>query len=85
LDRWYQFGAGALFFLVTEVKSSPLFGSSQRFRFVVTSQLTFTLVLVVVFALLRQMSGEDIGHPSSRMQAFTLIVFIGLLFGVAPF
>ena len=79
LDRWYQFGTGALFFFLTELKSNSLFGFSRKFQLLVTSQFSLTLVLIAVFSLLRQTGGEDVGHPSSRIQAFTLLVFVGLL------
>jgi exopolysaccharide production protein ExoZ len=76
LDLWYQFGIGSLFFLAVEVNSPQFTGFSHGLRVMNVTMIWFTVLLIVVFGVVRSFGGLDIGHPSSRMQAVATIVFL---------
>ncbi len=75
MDRWYQFGAGALLFLTIELTSDRFVGYSRFLRNMAVGQLWMTAVLIGLFAALRDTDVGSIYEPSSRLQAILLIVF----------
>jgi peptidoglycan/LPS O-acetylase OafA/YrhL len=79
IDRWYQFGLGGLLFFALEVRSSEFLGFRDRIH---KTALYLTLILVpviILFAVYRKIGGQDIGHPSSKMQAMFCLFCIAFL------
>jgi peptidoglycan/LPS O-acetylase OafA/YrhL len=77
LDLWYQFGLGALLFLVFAAQAgSPAWRSRTL--------LIAAGLLLALFAALHP-GHSTLGHPSSRLQAVTSLVFVALLWALQPF
>ena len=77
LDRWYQFGLGALLFLVFAAESDFSAWSAR-------GQLFVAGVLLVLYAVLHH--GQFVlGRPSIRMQAATCLIFVAILWTLRPF
>jgi peptidoglycan/LPS O-acetylase OafA/YrhL len=77
LDRWYQFGLGALLFLVfAEKPGSPAWGAR--------GQLVGAGILLLLFAILHA-DHFAFGQPSTRQQAATCLIFVAILWALRPF
>jgi exopolysaccharide production protein ExoZ len=85
LDRWYQFGLGALLFLVFTAETA----FTAR---IARGQLVFAGILTLAFAIRHDLSSSTgvlvghfvFGHPSTRLQAATCLIFILALLALRP-
>ncbi len=81
-DRWYQFGLGAILFqlVASRFTDGPEGNSGRRHA---GSQMIVAVILALLFAYLYSIDGSP-GHPSTRMQAVTCLLFTGLLWFLFP-
>jgi peptidoglycan/LPS O-acetylase OafA/YrhL len=86
LDRWYQFGLGALLFWVFTAKTG-------RSAWIARGQLVLAGILTLFFAFRYDLSDAGsgglvtrfvIGHPSTRFQAVTCLIFVAILWALRP-
>ncbi len=84
LQLWYQFGFGSLLFLHVAIAASGQAASMPALkighRLTTLSALTLTAVRVVML----EESTTRVGHPSTRVQAITTLIFLALLFVLRP-
>ncbi len=80
MDRWYQFGAGALLFhAFLDVPSN-----ARARQTILRGFLWIIPILMLVFACLRSLGGDMINHPSTRIQAVATLIFILVLWIIKP-
>jgi len=86
LDRWYQFGLGALFFLAVATETEVW---AWRTR----AHLGLAGMLVLVLAVLSDSLGTGsglvhdfaLGQPTRRLQAIVCLIFVAILWVLKPF
>lgn len=81
-DRWYQFGLGALFFLVVATESSS-------WAWCMRMQFGLAGMMATMIAFLHDRSAGIVhdfalGQPSLRLQAVTCLIFIAILCALKP-
>lgn len=76
IDRWYQFGVGALCMMLFELKPIDTLASKQLWT-TIKIETSLAIGLLCVLSYLGESQG-DIGHPSIRMQAISSLVMMGL-------
>lgn len=84
-DLWHLFSIGGLLFFLLEWKPETVPGYSKALRWAVMANLSVALVLTVLYAVLRETGGEDVGHPSNRVRSITCLLFVALLIALRRF
>lgn len=82
LDKWYQFGWGALLFQLVAAQARP---ETERTKAVMRArqQIFIAGILTLLFAYFHSINGWP-GHPSSRVEAMACLVVVGILWLVFP-
>ena len=78
LDRWFLFGLGALFFLMSAAEP----GAAAR-----GASVQFGLAAALTLALAYESTGPaflDLSHPSTCIQAAAALIFLALLYLLRP-
>jgi exopolysaccharide production protein ExoZ len=86
LDRWYQFGLGALLFLAFTAKTNFSVWNTR-------GQLVLAGILTLLFGVQHDLSVGPaglahefiLGRPSTRFQAATCVIFVIVLWALRPF
>ena len=78
-NRWHLFSLGGLLFFLLEIKSSTLSGYTEQARRIIWGTTGLVCTLTCIYAALRQVGTVDEGHPSSRLQSITALVFCAAL------
>ena len=84
-DLWHQFALGGILFYVLEARDETVAGYSRRFRLMLNGVAGVAIVLSVAFAVLRQLGGSDIGHPSSSVRTLVALLLCLFLAGIRRF
>ena len=84
-DLWHQFALGGILFYVLEARDETVAGYSRRFRLMLNAVAGVAIVLSVAFAVLRQLGGSDIGHPSSSVRTLVALLLCIFLAGIRRF
>ncbi|MCE0484908.1 MAG: acyltransferase [Methylacidiphilales bacterium] len=81
-DRWYQFGIGAILFQIVAARFAPETEIKSAWTHAL-GQMGIAVALTAAFALLYRLDDWP-GHPSTRMQAATCLIFTLLLWVLFP-
>lgn len=84
-DLWHQFAVGGLLFYVIESSPETVAGYSPRLRTILNGIAAITAILSLMYVVLRQVGGEDIGHPSSRVRTSLCVLLCVVLAGIRRF
>jgi len=83
LDRWYQFGLGAMFFLVVATDSIP--ARQRRSSFFCARSQIFIMGGLILFLASLHPFAPTLGQPCLRLEALTCVIFAGVLGLLYPY